>query len=194
VKQKFQNGWVDTDNGEFEFDYPETNHPDLNEYDFLDNKNFSPMYGNNQNYNRGNNYSGGYSRGNGGGYNRGYNNGGNNGGQMPIKKHSGAKMGINQRGTQKGKQHIVFWNYSRQRGLISGIATPYKGTKEVKSKTSGRIWQNWMVSLQNKKTFQSWTTSGLFSPESGRLIIDSLGWVVNPKAKNGGYAGTFRNR
>lgn len=177
---------VDKDMGEI-LDYPETNHPGFNEYDFEQNKNMA-NWGNN---NRGN-YGGNYSRGNGGNqYNQNNNYRGNGGGQ---KKHSGAKMGINQRGSQKGKQHIVFWNYSRTRGLISGIATPYKGTKEVKSKTSGRVWHNWMVSLTNKRTFQKWTTSGLFDPQSGKLIISELGWVVNPKARNGGYCGTFTNR
>lgn len=110
-----------------------------------------------------------------------------------YKKHSGAKVGVNQKGSRKGEKHITFWNYSKQRGLITGIGTSYSGTKTHESK-SGRKWQNWMVVLQNKRTFQEWKTSGLYDLTTGKLIINSMGWVVNPKAPRGGYAGTFTNK
>lgn len=112
-----------------------------------------------------------------------------NGGQnRPMKKHSGAKMGINRSGKMKDAPNITFWNFSRERGLITAIATPYSGTHEKKSKT-GRIWQNWMVSWFNKRTMQRGTTSGLYDAQNNKLIISDWGWVVNPKAPNGGYAG-----
>jgi len=111
----------------------------------------------------------------------------NNFNQM-RKKHSGAKSGVNKAGKMKGAINITFWNYSRGGGLLTGIATPYGGTHEVKSK-SGRLWQNFMVSWFNKTTKAKGTVSGLYEPASGKLLISDWGWVVNPKAPNGGYAG-----
>lgn len=114
----------------------------------------------------------------------------NYGNRRQPKKHSGAKLTVMQKGKHKGQQCIVAWNYSRQRGLISVIAAPYKGTKEVKSKT-GRKWQNWMVTIRNKRTMQETITSGLFDPASRKLIVNDLGMVMNPGAPNGGYFGKF---
>ena len=135
------------------------------------------------NSNSGNNYGnqGNYRPYNG---NRGYGAPQQN---RPVKKHSGAKAGINKKGKHAGAQHVSFWNYSRSRGLVSGVATVYSGTHEVKSK-AGRVWQNWMVSWKNNKTMQTGTTSALYDPQSGKVIINAWGWVLNPRTN---YAGKF---
>lgn len=118
---------------------------------------------------------------------------GGGGGQRPVKKHSGAKSGVNSKGSAKGKQNITGWNYSRNGGLLTFIATSYKDTDKHKSK-SGRVWENWMVSWFNKTTKAKGVVSGLYDTTTGKLIINDWGWVVNPKAPNGGYSGKFTKK
>lgn len=142
-------------------------------------------------------FSGGGNSG-GGNFNGGNNNNfrgnnNNNGGQR--KKHSGAKMVSITKGENKGKQGISAWNYSRRGGLISLLLTPYGKTDKHKSKTTGRIWQNWMVKVTYKSTKQpDYITSALYDEQRGFAIIKEFGWKVNPKAPNGGYCGTFNKK
>lgn len=107
--------------------------------------------------------------------------------QKPIKKHSGCKYST---ARESGKPIVYGWNYSKQRGLISFIASPYKGTKDHTSK-SGKVWQNWVVKITNKRTLQETLTSGLFDKQTRKLILKQQGMVANPNARNGGYFGKF---
>lgn len=121
-------------------------------------------------------------------YNGGYNNSGNynnnrNQGQ-PQKKHSGCRKGQD----KKGNPYLIGWNASKTRGMISFIASPYSGTKEIKSK-SGKTWQNWFVKITFKATGDIKNYSGMYNVSNNKLYIKDLNLVANPGAPNGGYFG-----
>jgi hypothetical protein len=129
-------------------------------------------------FNRGS-YSGSF-RGNRGGYNGG-NHQSNN---RVVKKHSGCRQGID----KKSNPYLIGWNASRRRGMISFIAAPFSGTKEVKSK-SGKTWQNWFVKITFKDSGEVKNFSGLYNVSNHKLYIKELNLVANPSAPGGGYFG-----
>jgi len=110
------------------------------------------------------------------------------------KKHSGAKAGVVKKPGILGSESIPYvrgWNYSRRFGLVSFFATEYSKTKTVKGATQS--WQNWMVKVQPKMG-KEFITSGLYSEQTGKVVIPSLGIVLNPSAPGGGYCGKFGNK
>jgi len=143
-------------------------------------------------YNNGgyNNNRGRYGRGyNNGGNNSNYNRGGNN--SSAPKKHSGAKWVAIQKGDNAGKQGVSAWNYSRRRGMVTVLIVPWGKTHEVKAKSSGRLWQNWMAKVFFKDIGEPKLFGAMFDVAKRKFYIKELGWVVNPNAPNGGYCGTF---
>lgn len=104
------------------------------------------------------------------------------------KKHSGCKTGLRK---DNGKPFIQAWNFQKRRGMLTLIASEYKGTKDHKSKTSGRIWRNWVATLQYKDSGIEKLVGCLYDPQSRKLIIPELGMVANP-SKN--YFGTFTRK
>src|ERR1043165_1292605 len=147
------------------------------------NNGYQHRQGNNYSYQPNNFRGGNYYQGNGP---RGYNNNQQN---RQQKKHSGAKLSPITKGTQQSGMCIVAWNYSRGKGLVKCLIVPYKGTKQHDSKT-GKIWENWMVKINYTKTGQELTKSALVQvTPNGDVIkafVNHMGWVVNPKAPNGG--------
>jgi hypothetical protein len=105
------------------------------------------------------------------------------------KKHSGCKGGQD----KKGRSYVSGWKYSRRAGLVSFFAAPYKGTNSHKSE-NGRTWENWIVKIQNKSTMTESITTCLFDRSTGKVIIQKLGFVMNPKGGKGGYVGTYINQ
>jgi hypothetical protein len=112
--------------------------------------------------------------------------------QRQTKKRTGASAGVyvNQDGEQK--QYVRGWNASKIHGIITVFCTPYKNTDEHKSK-SGRVCQNWMAKVQIGKQ-KPYTTSCLYYPDSRKVVVTDLGFVINPNARNGGYCGSFSNK
>lgn len=107
-----------------------------------------------------------------------------------IKKHSGCSSGL----TKKDQTlYVRGWKFDKRNGLRSFIAGPNKNTSDHKSKTSGRVWQNWTCKI-TEASGQSFLTSCLYDTTTGKVIINDLGFVMNPKARNGGYVGTFVNK
>lgn len=104
-------------------------------------------------------------------------------------KHSGCKSGTD----KNGKPYVQGWKYDKRNGLRSFYATPYKGTQEVKSKRSGRLWQNWFVRVRNADGTEV-KTSGMYDVSTGKVIIDSMGFVMNPRGGRGGYVGPYYYR
>lgn len=104
-------------------------------------------------------------------------------------KHSGAKWKEAVNG-KIVKPVMYGWNYSKTRGMITFIASPYKKTKRVKS-ANGKEWENWFVKIFNKRTLQELKTSGLYDVANRRLIISDLGMIATLKG-SGGYFGTFK--
>jgi hypothetical protein len=92
--------------------------------------------------------------------------------------------------SKNGNPCISAWKASRRDGLTSILIAPYKHTKIVESK-NGRKWHVWMCNIRqgiNENHFPV-----LVDVQKQMCVIDKLGWVVNCKAKNGGYCGTFSN-
>ena len=134
------------------------------------------------------NSGGGYNKG---GYsNRGYSNRGYNGGQK--KKRSGCRSkAVSYDGISYTA--VYGWNYSKERGLISVVARPRKGSKEAKSE-SGRIWIPYTVVITNKRTLQTTFASGLYDKQTNRVYIKELNMIMSPN-KNyfGRHLGGKRN-
>lgn len=105
--------------------------------------------------------------------------------QRQAKKRTGCKSGQ----TKTGKPYIQAWNASKRHGLLSIIAGPYKGTKTSESR-SGKRWQNWAVKVQPERS-ASYMVSGMYDMQGGRLIIQELGMVANPRTR---YFGTFTRK
>lgn len=112
------------------------------------------------------------------------NNNSNNGNQ---KKKTGATFGLD----KNGNPYVSGWNLRKQDGFSSFFCRPYKGTKKSKS-NNGREWHNWFVTIKNG--FNKVNTSGLYDPVRQMVIVKEYGIVLNPKARNGGYCGTFTKR
>lgn len=134
-------------------------------------------YNNNRNYRQG----GGFS-------NRSYSYRGGNSYQpvrTAAKKRSGAKHGR----TKNGDPYTTGWNASRKHGLVKFLCVPYKKSKQSES-ANGRQWLNVMVKVE-KQMAPEFITSGMMDLVSGKVTVQSLGIVINPKAPNGGYCGRF---
>lgn len=112
-------------------------------------------------------------------------NGGNNGN---FKKHTGCKF---RAADKNGNPVTTGWNYSRRHGLVSFLATPYKGTSVHKSR-SGKEWLNVMVKITRQMQAPH-IVSGLMERGTGKVIIKDLGIVMNPQARNGGYCGSYNS-
>lgn len=119
--------------------------------------------------------------------NSGYNNNNQN---KPQVKHSGAKHTtyFPDSGPNKGvEQHLTTgWRLSNKE-LIS-----IKAVTTSKSNLSEKGWFGSVaVTFTNTKTGVEQFHWGTMQKSSGKVVVDSMAFVMNPKAKNGGYAGTF---
>lgn len=118
---------------------------------------------------------------NNGGNNRNNNN--RNHGGNDQKKHTGSTSGMD----KKKRPYVSGWNYSRRHGIVSYFACPFKGSVEVTSKKSGKVWQNWMVKVKPEKGAE-YITSGMYDKASGKVIMQAEGMVMNPRTN---YCGKF---
>ncbi|KAA9339865.1 hypothetical protein F0P96_04410 [Hymenobacter busanensis] len=107
-------------------------------------------------------------------------------------KHSGAKIkdSYQRRDGNGGKERvdapcINAWKV-QDRKILSLVAVPCSDTT-TKSKNS----EKWVCTLTLGKTGRKETETGFYNPETGKLTIPDRQMVVNPKAPNGGYFGTF---
>lgn len=130
-------------------------------------------------------YSNNYSQ------NRGYSFGNYNAGNnRPRKKRSGAKVSkyYPESGVNKGvEQYIVnAWRVTNKQLIKITAVTTYK------SKLSDKGWIGSVaVTFVNTKTGQKTFHWGTMQKSTGKVIISETSMVLNPKARNGGYAGTF---
>jgi hypothetical protein len=109
----------------------------------------------------------------------------NDGGQQ--KKKSGATYGQG----KNGKPYVQGWKASKRSGLNSFFAFPYEGTHETTAANSGQKWQNWMLKITNKETYSEQLIPCLYQVSTHRIFCEKLDLMLSPKAKNGGYAGSF---
>ena len=106
-----------------------------------------------------------------------------------TKKHSGCKSGVD----KKGRRYVSGWKYTKRAGLVSFFAAPYKGTKQRRSKND-ILWENWIVKFRSNTTMVEDITTCLYNVQSGKVVIQKMGFVMNPKGGKGGYVGTFKNK
>lgn len=114
------------------------------------------------------------------------NNSRNNNGEQQQKKRTGAKATADKR---NGSPVTTGWNYSKRHGLVTFLCVTTKKSDIHKSK-SGKEWINVMVKVRYPMQPEQ-TTNGLMDKMTGKVIIQSMGIVINPKAKNGGYCGRY---
>ena len=113
--------------------------------------------------------------------------------QKQFVKHSGAKLTryTPESGDNKGfEMHLVTaWKLNRSKELIS-----IKATTTSKSKLSDKGWFGSVaVTLTNTTTGETNFHWGTMEKKSGKTVIQSCSMVLNPKAKNGGFAGSYIN-
>lgn len=118
----------------------------------------------------------------------------NNGNQKrAVVKHSGAKHTkyFPKTGPNAGvEQHLTSgWRLSK------GELISIRCVTTSKSKLGDKGWFGSVaVTMTNTKTGANSFHWGTMEEKTGKVVIDSMAMVVNPKAKNGGYAGTFLNK
>lgn len=110
--------------------------------------------------------------------------------QKPTVKHSGAKHTkyFPKTGPNAGvEQHLTSgWRLSK------GELISIRCVTTSKSKLSDKGWFGSVaVTMTNTKTGANSFHWGTMEEKTGKVVIDSMAMVINPKAKNGGYAGTF---
>lgn len=105
-------------------------------------------------------------------------------------KHSGAKHTTYEPTTgpnKANKQYLTTGWRLHGRDLIS-----IKAITTTKSKLSERGWFGSIaVTFTNTKTGEVNFHWGTMEKKSGKVVVDKLAFVMNPKAKNGGYSGTY---
>lgn len=105
-------------------------------------------------------------------------------------KHSGAKLTkyYPKTGENAGvEQYLVTgWRLSNKE-LIS-----IRAVTTSKSKLSDKDWFGSVaVTFTNTKTGVSAFHWGTMQKSTGKVVVDSMAFVMNPRAKNGGYSGTY---
>ena len=120
---------------------------------------------------------------NNGGFGNGYGNRRNRSGfkqaSYSDKKHTGCRSKIvNTVGN--GEYVCVYgWNYSKTRGMITAVASPYKKAKAVESR-SGKTWISYVVKITNKTTLQTTFHNGMFDKATNRVYIKELNMIMSP--------------
>ena len=118
-----------------------------------------------------------------------YNNQNYNNNKQKVK-HSGAKYTTYTlvSGPNKGvEQHLTTgWR------LAKGELIAIKCVTTTKSNLSHKGWFGSVAcTFTNTKTGVQSFHWGTMQKSGGKVVIDSMAFVINPRAKNGGYAGTF---
>ncbi|MBE99086.1 hypothetical protein [Flavobacterium coralii] len=114
---------------------------------------------------------------------------------MPqFKKHSGAKTKryTPKQGPNKGVEmiHTHGWTAHKRKDFIT-----YSCNTTGKSKQSDKGWIGSIaVEVLNHNTGQKSFYWGTMEAKTSKVVINDLGLVINPKARNGGYTGTFINK
>ena len=108
-------------------------------------------------------------------------------------KHSGAVMTryYPKSGANKDKEQTIVngWRLSRNKELIKITAV----TTEKTSLSDKGWYSNVAVTFINTVTGAKYLHWGTMQKSTGKVVVSDMAFVMNPKAKNGGYAGTFVN-
>lgn len=117
------------------------------------------------------------------------NNNRNNYSSNQPKKKSGAKLSryVNESGEEKFLTSA--WKKTRY-GFIKIKAITTKNSKESDKGWFGSV----AVTFTNLDTGTEQFHWGTMEKKTGKVVIDKLSMVLSPRAKNGGYAGTYINK
>jgi hypothetical protein len=110
--------------------------------------------------------------------------------QKPTVKHSGAKTTryFPTTGPNKGVEQTLTTGWRLSKGELISI----RCVTTSKSKLSDKGWLGSVaVTMTNTKTGANSFHWGTMEHKTGKVVVDSMAFVINPKAKNGGYAGTY---
>lgn len=119
-----------------------------------------------------------------------YNNNNKSFDKKTYKKHSGAKHTTYtpESGNNKGqKQYLTTGWRLNGRELISIRAVTTQKSKESQKGWFGSV----AVTFTNTKTGEHNFYWGMMEKRTGKVVVQEMSFVMNPKAKNGGYSGTF---
>lgn len=111
---------------------------------------------------------------------------GGNSGSDKRTKSTGCKAG---NGRDSGKPWVSGWNKQKNR-FVSILAFPYEGTS-VHTTDKGDEYENWVAKVKVDDVPQPGVTPCLYQRSTGKVILKDFGYVMNPKAPNGGYCGKF---
>jgi len=103
------------------------------------------------------------------------------------KKRSGAKF--TRYANADGVERFLTsgWKLSKQKELLT-----FKCVSTDKSVESDKGWMGSIaVSILNKSNMQKSFYWGTMEKKTGKVVINELSLVLNPRVKNGGYCGTF---
>lgn len=127
--------------------------------------------------------------GNGQNNNRVQSNNYRNNEQKKKKSGAGFKLAVTKNGEQK--PCTWGWKANKYTGLTKFFCAPCKHTKSVISGT-GRTWLCGVAcTITNSMSGTSTFHFGMMDLSTGKVIIDKLGIVINPKANNGGVVATI---
>lgn len=105
-------------------------------------------------------------------------------------KHSGAKLTkyFPETGANKGVEQFLVTGWRLSNGELISI----KAVTTSKSKLSDKGWFGSVaVVFTNTKTGSEAFHWGMMQKSTGKVVVNEMAFVMNPKANNGGYAGTF---
>lgn len=132
-----------------------------------------------------------YYKGQGNSYPKGYTDQYRNNNQS-RKKRSGSKSGQYKNNGKTFRSEFVPWVngwFIRAKQLVKVLCTPYKGTTKGTSKT-GKQWETWIAKV-TPSIGAPYLQPCMYYPQTGKVVISSMGLTVNPKAPNGGYCGRY---
>jgi len=104
------------------------------------------------------------------------------------KKRTGCKVS-----SKNGKQYMTGWRLTSKFGMLTYWAFMYKGSHEVVSKNNNRF-VTCLVQMTIKATGVTVLKPALWNMSKGTVICQDFNIVMNPKARRGGYCGTFINK
>lgn len=111
--------------------------------------------------------------------------------QKKKKSGAGYKLAVS-KSTGEQKPCTWGWKANKFTGITKFFCAPCKHTKTVTSPSSGKIWHCGVACTITNATLGTSTFHfGMMEASTGKVIIDKLGIVINPKANNGGVVATI---
>ena len=107
--------------------------------------------------------------------------------QPQPRKRSGARFGRNEKG-----YYVSAWRVNAKGDLLTLIASPYSGTSVHEGKRGE--FENYFVVIRNKNTYQEIKTSGLYYPDTKRLLLPQFSEIVTNNGRGGTWCSVFKRR